>query len=370
MRFLATPFDHLRAARPKAGIFVRRRPDRFTLLLAAIAVAGAALIMARQVGYGVGVVADAPTYLAVADSLLAGQGFVQFSVWPYLLWPPLYPLLLVGASFYVFDPQDVAGPVNAASFGLTIFAVGCCLRRYVRRRFLVVAACLAIMLALPLTSVAAAALSEPLFILLSTLALAQTARFLERGQGRELAMAAALTGLALLTRYAGVALVMAILPLLVLQRDVGGLAKAKRIAWYCLIAGLPTALWFLRNLLAHGQLLGNQYPSPYHLTEVLEGLGNDLAAWALLYYPDDFIAAVFVWLVLAALAMGVIYALARTRRRPSSAASALPRVAPGVAENARQRGNGAAQYEAFYLCGGFALVYLALSGCGADARGH
>ena len=357
MRFLAIPFDRLRAARPGAGIFVRRRPDRFTLLIAAIAVAGAALIMARQVGYGVGLVADAPTYLAVADSLLAGQGFVQFSVWPYLLWPPLYPLLLAGASFYVFDPQDVAGPVNAASFGLTIFAVGCCLRRYVRRRFLVVAACLAIMLALPLTSVAAAALSEPLFILLSTLALAQTARFLDRGQGRDLTMAAALTGLALLTRYAGVALVAAILPLLILQRDVGGLAKAKRIAWYYLIAGLPTALWFLHNLLAHGQVQAGRWPSPYRLTEVLEALGNDLAGWTLLF-PDDSTAAaaVFVWMGLAALAAGVIYALARLHGRPPLAASARP----DGAGHFRRRGNGRAEWALFYLFGGFALAYLAL----------
>ena len=356
MRFLATPFDRLRAAGPEARIFIRRRPDRFTLLIAAIAVAGAALIMARQVGYGVGLVADTPTYLSVADSLLAGQGFVQFSVWPYLHWPPLYPLLLAAASFYVFDPQDVAGPVNAAIFGLTIFAVGCCLRRYVRRRFLVVAACLAIMLALPLTGVAAAALSEPLFILLSTLALAQTARFLECGQGRQLAMAAALTALALLTRYAGVALVMAILPLLVLQRDVGGLAKAKRIAWYCLIAGLPTALWFLRNYLAHGRIQAGRLPSPYRLAEVLEALGNDLAGWALLFPDDAAAAAVFVWLGLAALAAGVIYALARVHRRPPLAAS----TDPDVAGNARRRGNGSAEWALFYLFGGFALAYLAL----------
>lgn len=112
-----------------AGTGVRRRPDRLTLLLATLAVVGAVLVMARQVNYGVVLVADAPVYLSVADSLRAGTGFAAFSDWNYSLWPPLYPMLLAAASLYVFDPHDVAGPLNAGILGLTIFAVGHCLRR-------------------------------------------------------------------------------------------------------------------------------------------------------------------------------------------------------------------------------------------------
>ena len=137
-----------------------RRPDRFTLLLAALAVLGAVLILARQVTYGVGLTSDWASYLSVARSLLAGEGFVQIYGWPYLHWPPLYPMLLAAASLFAFDPYDVAGPLNAVVFGLTLFVAGQYLRRHVQHPFLVLWACLALMLAIPLTRVASHAISE------------------------------------------------------------------------------------------------------------------------------------------------------------------------------------------------------------------
>ena len=137
-----------------------KRPDRFTLLLAALAVLGAVLILARQVTYGVGLSADFVAYLSTARSLLAGEGFIQIHGWPYLHWPPLYPMLLAAASLFAFDPYDVAGPLNAAVFGLTLFVAGQYLRRHVQHPLLVLWACLAIMLAIPLTRVASQAISE------------------------------------------------------------------------------------------------------------------------------------------------------------------------------------------------------------------
>ena len=94
-----------------------RRPDRFTLLLATLAVLGAVLILARQVTYGVGLSADFATYLSTARSLLAGEDFVQIHGAPYVNHPPLYPMLLAAASLFAFDPYDIAGPLNVAVFG-------------------------------------------------------------------------------------------------------------------------------------------------------------------------------------------------------------------------------------------------------------
>ena len=121
---------------------------------------GAVLILARQVTYGVGLSADFVAYLSTARSLLAGEGFIQIHGWPYLHWPPLYPMLLAAASLFAFDPYDVAGPLNAAVFGLTLFVAGQYLRRHVQHPLLVLWACLAIMLAIPLTRVASQAISE------------------------------------------------------------------------------------------------------------------------------------------------------------------------------------------------------------------
>lgn len=87
----------------------------------------------------------------------------------YDIQPPLYPLLLTAVSFGVFDPKDADGPLNAAIFGLTIFFAGQYLRRRLQHPFLVIGACITLMLSIPLTRIAAYALSEPLFILFTIL---------------------------------------------------------------------------------------------------------------------------------------------------------------------------------------------------------
>ncbi len=163
-----------------------RRPDRFTIRIAAIAVLGATLILAREASYGVGLSGDWATYIFAARNLLAGEWFVQTHGWPYLHWPPLYPMLLAAASFGVFDPYAVAGPLNAVVFGLTLFVAGQELRRHIQHCFLVIGACLAIILAIPLTRAASQAMSEAPFILFVTLSLVLTSRFLDTGKRPDL----------------------------------------------------------------------------------------------------------------------------------------------------------------------------------------
>ena len=87
---------------------LRWRPDRFTLLLAALALLGAALILARQVNYGVSINTDSINFITVARNLLAGEGLVELSTkTDFIVTPPLYPLLLAGSSLFIFDPLDV-----------------------------------------------------------------------------------------------------------------------------------------------------------------------------------------------------------------------------------------------------------------------
>ena len=164
--------------RTAAALIWRRRPDRLTLLIAAIAALGVALTLAREITYGAGLHEDSINYVSVARNLLAGAGFYEFTGNAYALWPPLYPLLLAAVSLGVFDPLDVAGPLNAVIFGLTIFVVGRYLRQRLESRFLAVWACLAMALPVPLVEPASWALSASLFILMATLALIQTDKFL------------------------------------------------------------------------------------------------------------------------------------------------------------------------------------------------
>lgn len=315
------------------------RSDRFTLLLVALSMAGAALILARQVRYGVGLELDSAHYIGVARKLLAGEGFTDvFAERPYTNWGPLYPLLLVGGSLFVFDPLAIAGPVNAAIFGLTVFAGGRWLRQHLQSRFLIAWACLALVLAIPLTRAASYAMSEALFILLATLSLIGADRFLGNGRRASLIWAAAFTALACLTRYIGVVLPMVILPLLLVRPGVALSERAKHGAAYTLIAAIPIGSWMLFNALRVGALTGSREPAKVTMLEILSEIFAAPSRGIPFYLPSDTVriaASALAGLLLLVLAIAVGYAFIHSRRKDSAWLEWRP----------------------FYLFGGFVIAY-------------
>ena len=265
----------------------RIRPDRFTLFLIAIAVLGAGLVLARQFTYGPLLHWDSLDHIGTARSLLAGDGL--FAPWgaPYEWWPPLFPMLLAAGSFGVFDPWDVAGPLNAGCFGLTVLVAGHWLRQRLRSRFLLVWGCLALTLALPVAWIAAWAMSEAPFILFTTLALTRTSAFVREPRRSTLLWAAVFTALACLTRYMGIAVVVTVVLILLFQNAATMRVKAWRIAGYGLIAGFPIGLFFLRNYIVVGDLTSSRMDVDYSLPEILGETVFHFGGWAGLYRPID-----------------------------------------------------------------------------------
>ena len=283
----------------------RWRPDRFTLLVAAIALLGVGLVLGREVTYGPGVGWDAVVYMSVAQSLLDGQGFAQFTGSPLTPFPPLYSLLLAAAGLGVVSPLAVAGPLNAAIFGLTIFVVGQYLKGRLQSRFLAAWGCIAVALSIPLADVSSFVLSEPLFILMATLALIQTDKFLNEGQTSSLVWAAVFCALAWQTRYIGGTVPAVVGLLLLFQRGVTLPQKARRVVGFSLIAGLPMVLWLLRNYLSAGDLPGNANPVDFTIPGILSDIGRGLWGWV--YTADMSLAQ---WLALALLALAAVVILA------------------------------------------------------------
>ena len=307
-----------------------RRPDRLALLVAAAAALGAGLVLLRLAGHGPGMLADGFTYIAVARDLSAGDGLG--GLWG--LWPPLYPALLAGGGLFGLDPYAVAGPLNAVIFGLTILVGGLWLRRHLHSRFLWLWGCLSIALALPLAEIASHALSESAFILFVTLALTQIDAHLGGGGRAALIRAAAFSALACLTRYLGVSVILAAVPLLLAAR-VAPREKMKRIALYTLIAAAPVGLWMLRNFLLGGSMTGERGKAFYSLPFIAdEALRIAVGDWWLVGLTAP---------VLLALVMATGHAFHRLSRRKSGA-SVASKVAWGPLR----------------VFGGFALAYLTL----------
>ncbi len=260
------------------------RPDRLTLLLAAVSLLGAGIVLAREATWGPFLNLQSITYVAVAQSLLAEQSFTSFphASAPdsaYVYWPPLWPLLLAGAGFSRFDPLVVVGPLNAAVFALTVFAAGCWLRRRVRSRFLLVWGWFALALSIPLIERASTGHADSLFALLVVLSLMRMEAFLREGKRTALTQAAVLAALACLTRYVGGALLLTLLLLLLFQRGASAPERVRRAAATGLIGGLPVALWVLRNILLDGAPAGQRDFAPLSFTEALDRTLGFLGAW-------------------------------------------------------------------------------------------
>ena len=328
---------------------------RFTLFLAAVAVMAAGVVLAQQATYGVGLIGDAITYISAARSLLDGGGgvFANGSIAPH--WPPLYPILLAGASLWVFDPIAVAGPVNAAALGLAVFGAGWWLRRRIASAFLAAWAVLAIALSFPLTYVASNALSEAVFILFAVLALIAADHYLRSGRRWHLILAAVGTALACATRYPGVTVIAVVSAALLFQPGVALPRKVGRIAAYTAIAVAPLGVWMLRNMLLTGTPTGSRGPRVFELADILRNTLGVLADIVFLepywtrggarlqeYIPvfpgDSFpaIALLATGLGLLALAGAAGYVLLRPRQ---SAESYL-------------------EYSPLYLCGGLVCCYV------------
>lgn len=315
------------------------RPDRLTLLLAALSLLAAGIVLARGATWGPALPGDPVNYVAVARHLLAGEGFTGYAGGSYAHWPPLWPLLLAGGGLSLADPLDVVGPLNAAILALTVFAAGSWLRRRLRSAFLTVWGWLALTLSVPLIEMGSSGFSESAFVLFATLALSRADRFLTEGERAALAQAALFTALACLTRYLGGALVLSIATVLLLQRGAPLPERARRLALFGAIAAIPAALWMLRNLLLTGELTGERALRTLALPDVLGSLLATPRGWIAPLERLDY-ADPLGWIL--------------------SAVTLLLFVAVGGALALARRRGGPPVGSALALCGAFTLVYTAI----------
>ena len=284
-----------------------RRFDGFTLIIAAVALFGAALVLYRQSAYGASATADSAHYIAMARNLLAGHGFLSFYGGYPPHWAPLTPTLYAIFSLGVFHPLSVAAPLNAALFALTIFTVGAWLRRRLESRFVVLWACLSTVFAVHFVGMFDWALSEPPFIFLTALALYWSDRHLEDGKRSSLAWAALATALACLCRYSGVSLVAVVAAAILLRRGARRREKIAAAAAYAAVSLLPLCAWLARNRLNTGTLAGNREirETPQeHIPPMLEAISN----WWLPYAPIPGADVLAVWITALALALAAALA--------------------------------------------------------------
>lgn len=282
----------------------------FLILICFAAFLGFALVLARQAAHGVGLQHDSVNYIIVARNLLAGEGFTELYGWPYTFWAPLYPMALAGTGLLGADPQDAAGPLNAALFGLTVAAAGIWLKNRLASRFLAGWSILAIACSLPLVWAASYALATPLLILFTTLALIGTDGYLRDGKFATLAQAALWSGLAAISHYIGGAVIICITLFLIFQRNSvppehGKLERAARVVAYGVIASFPIGLWVGYNFLRIGDATGSDLSVDYTLFGLVGDITALIARWGFINLFVESRYGAFTQPPVAAVAIGV-----------------------------------------------------------------
>ncbi len=211
---------------------------RTAAVLAAPAVVGtiALLIVTRK---GVYASPDSAFYVGTARNLLDGQGLTPPHGSPPLShFPPLFGLVLAAAGWVTgLDPLDAAGVVNPLLLGVTAGVVAVVVRRRSGSVAVGVAASSAVVVGVDLLVYFASALSEPLFIALVVGAVVALAAALDDGRRGAWAAAVVLTAGACLTRYVGVALVVAGAGVLL------RLGHRRRAALFAALSLAPLAAW-------------------------------------------------------------------------------------------------------------------------------
>jgi 4-amino-4-deoxy-L-arabinose transferase-like glycosyltransferase len=219
------------------------------IVLGLLAVIGVALVL-RATPEGLALSDDSIGYVAGARSMVAGNGYREAwlaSNGPVTHFPPAYSSVLALIGLFGLDPLRGARFLGAVLFGLNTIVLGILAWRMTK--FLRAGLILAALFVLndSLLRLHAAALSEPLFIFLSLLALWMLDLYFERdAHWLWLVASGAFAGMAYLTRYAALALVGTIALALVLARSTwrkrmtsGGIFFAGFLPW---MAG-----WALRN---------------------------------------------------------------------------------------------------------------------------
>ncbi len=234
---------------------IRLRPRFISfILLGVLAALGTALVL-RATPEGLGLSDDSIAYIAGARSMLTGHGYREAwlaSDQPVTHFPPAFSGVLAFIGLSGLDPVRGARFLNASLFGLNIFVLGILGWRTTKSLPAGLALGALLLVNAALLRVHAVAMSEPLFIFLSLLAFWMFDLYIERDEHWLWLLACGiLSGLAYLTRYAGLALVATFLVALAVLHHTW---RTRFVGAGIYLAGfLPSAIgWAVRNELVDG----------------------------------------------------------------------------------------------------------------------
>jgi hypothetical protein len=301
------------AAATRAAFGTRRarwwnRRAVLVVAIAAMAIVGPILMLAFS-DHGVHTSNDSFSYLGAAHNLAHGRGwtypFGDIGA-PVTLFPPLYPLLLAVPNVLHLDVLHWVLWQNAILSGVLAAVAGCAVGSVTGWSIWSIAATIGLTaLGRPPIFMYSRAWSETLFLPLEVGALWFLSRFLVARKPRDLVIATALSSLALLTRYAGLSILLTGCLLVAVWPGRRLILRLRDLGVYAVGSLALSAAWALRNQLESQTLTGNNHlVHTLHGSQIREGV-RTIRLW---FFPDGLPGRFGLELLVVALA-GVLLAL-------------------------------------------------------------
>jgi 4-amino-4-deoxy-L-arabinose transferase-like glycosyltransferase len=223
----------------------------YWILLLVLALAGAAIdgYVTRN---GAGLTGDGFWYLQGAENILGGHGYSLHRAdgfIPIAEYPPLYSIVLAGLGIFGGAIYTIGRVLGIVLLAVNIFLVGWLIFRLTRSPGWALTGSALLLLSRDILYVHAWILTEPLYITLTLACLIFILLYLEEGRLLPLAIGALMAGLAIVTRYVGVALLVlcCLVPLLFEQTK--WLSRFLQAVGIGILGLLPVGIWSLRNAL-------------------------------------------------------------------------------------------------------------------------
>lgn len=274
------------------------------LLLSILGVA--AILVATR--WGVGITPDSIAYIGGARSLAAGQGYAMpgnelLGTQLITHYPPFYSILLAGGGWLGIEPIVGARILNALLFGGIIALVGLLLLRlfkgvYPTGYWVSLAGSMLVFSSYTIIEIHTMAWTEPAFIFLSLLGFILLAHYLTNSKLISLMAAAVLMGFALITRYAGIAVVFSGMAGILLFARSAWLKRILTIILFSFVSLGFTLLWVFRNQGVAGTATNRDiYLRPFNVSHIWEML-DTFSAWLLIPQTAPTILKALVFLLI------------------------------------------------------------------------
>lgn len=230
-----------------AGL-LHNKTVQFILVISLIAIAGFALqFVATRWGPGM-ISGDEVGYVSSARNLSKGLGLSVMEdgrLVPMTHWAPLFPFLLYLLNFLGADPMTGARLLNALLFAANIALVGVIIRKCTGGLLAPAFGSTIVMSSFFLLQIHSTALTEPAFMFFSLLGFMGLAAYFESEKLLWLIASAVAVALAILTRYAGISLVLTAFAAIILLGRRSLKIMLRDGALFTAVSLLPVACWFL-----------------------------------------------------------------------------------------------------------------------------